>query len=363
MRHAIATAEFTTLTLSGGKRGRGHIARSAKLRALLQEAWPFGRHLICTYEPLPAWLVRTLGRDLVRLPVSRWFPESFQLILDRYQPDALLVDNRPEGPRDLLAPLMQSRKWLDNGPALVLVMRDVLDAPNVIREAWRSNGGYDRLRHYRSIISLGDARVFDPIHEYDLQTIRDKVAIIGYLPPSNSEASTTDQDCGLERSILINSSGGADAPWFCDIIAFMEASQLSADSVALCGPFSPSSTLARLDLLEQTGKTRILHDPPNIWNLQRSAKITICGGGYNAVSEALHIESRVIAIPRPGPTLEQIIRIQRLERAGACYYVRDARGPIEHQVSAGLAWAAAAPPSPVLFADSSILKRTILRAL
>src|SRR5207244_7039160 len=82
-----------------------------------------------------------------------------------FGPDVLLVDHMPHGAMGELAPTLDA---LQGSPTrVVLGVRDIIDAPEVVQRRWRAEGALDAVtRYYDQVLVYGSRDVFDLAHEY-----------------------------------------------------------------------------------------------------------------------------------------------------------------------------------------------------
>ena len=67
---------------------------------------------------------------------------------------------------------------------IILDLRDILDDPTVIREAWEQDGVPTILEeYYDKVFVLGDPSLFDAADAYDLP--RSKTSMVGYAAPAS----------------------------------------------------------------------------------------------------------------------------------------------------------------------------------
>jgi len=81
--------------------------------------------------PLPFADVHAMRRELIRSAVLT------------YQPHILLVDHMPHGAMGELIPTLEALRASGAPTRIVLGLRDILDAPEVVRQRWLVEGAYD----------------------------------------------------------------------------------------------------------------------------------------------------------------------------------------------------------------------------
>jgi predicted glycosyltransferase len=100
-----------------------------------------------------------------------------------------------------------------NPPRVIMGLRDVLDAPEVVREAWSREGVYDLLAtYYDGVFIYGSRAVYHAAAHYGLD-LPDKVHYCGYIcakhPGRSPEQVRTALNMKARRFVLV--SAGADA--------------------------------------------------------------------------------------------------------------------------------------------------------
>jgi predicted glycosyltransferase len=98
-----------------------------------------------------------------------------------YHPDLFLVDYRPGGVAGELLPTLRALKR-QGETALVLLLRDIVDDPEIVRMKWRTDLAMEALEYYDEIWVYGCQNLYDPIREYQLPAeVARKIRFCGYL--------------------------------------------------------------------------------------------------------------------------------------------------------------------------------------
>src|SRR6266542_6281122 len=106
--------------------------------------------------PLPFADVSAMRRELIRSAVLS------------FQPHVLLVDHMPHGAMGELLPTLEALKTSGASTKIVLGLRDILDAPEVVSRRWRAEGAYEAIeRYYDMVLVYGRREVFDMGEQYD----------------------------------------------------------------------------------------------------------------------------------------------------------------------------------------------------
>ena len=246
--------------------------------------------------------------------------------VEGFEPDVLIVDNVPRGAK---GELDETLKFLRShgDTRCVLGLRDILDAPDVVRNEWQQRSNEDWIRrYYDSIWVYGDPAIYDPVHEYGFSgDIASKVRYTGYLdrcPDPNASIHPhpgifrDDVDLPPGEMLLCMAGGGQDggtlARMVCDASLPPDISV-----VVLTGPFMPSAIRQELHSCAAANpQLQILEFHPEPTKLLAHADHVISMGGYNTVSEILSLEKRALIVPRVSPRREQLIRAKRFESLG-----------------------------------------------
>lgn len=302
-----------TVYLFGGKRGLGHWARAEKLSALLAEADPHGQHWLCTYEPLPAHLGLST-RKVVYLSEDR-DSASLELrdLLVRLDAELLIIDNRPEGPRDLTDTV--NMWWLRRRlPSLrvVLATRDILDSRTVVSQAWRRNDIHRHLQeHFQAVWCFGDQAIYDISWEYGLAAVDVSCHHLGYLPPVTPAALPSDP----RHKVVITAGGGGDGSWLPQAVAGAAACSDPESVLVTLGPQYPQESRATLISAGRMAGVHIVTSIQGLADHYARANLVISMAGYNTVSECLWSGTPLLVTPRVAPA-EQLTRARRLSSRG-----------------------------------------------
>ena len=242
--------------------GLGHVSRSRKIMSAIAERAPETALLLITGSPALHG-IRTLPRnaDIVKIPTivktgdadsqPPHLPLSVKevtVIRERmireavvsFTPDVLLVDNFPLGSRKELLPTLEAIQPL--GTRAVVGLRDILDAPEIVRENWTKQGIYEVLEnYYDQILVYGLPEIMDHARAYDLPPqVASKVHYCGYVTSSDPPRLTPEEvrlNLNVEgRFVLATVGGGGDGKP-------PEAATYRLPSPPLCDPHTPENSL------------------------------------------------------------------------------------------------------------------------
>lgn len=266
--------------------------------------------------PLEFDAVSQMRRDLIRGAVLS------------YRPHILLVDHMPHGAMGELIPTLEALRATGADTRIVLGLRDILDAPEVVRRRWEVEGAYDAIdRYYDAVLVYGKREVFDLAAAYDLPaSVRERMHYTGFVcTPQTARytararakyISSSDSETKL---VVAMAGGGADA--FPMMRALLEAlPAISARQkvflAMITGPFMPTEQRRTLETLARGLPARVSMSVNDTLSYIEAADLTIAMAGYNTTMEILRSGKRAILIPRRGPSAEQRMRARLFAEHG-----------------------------------------------
>jgi predicted glycosyltransferase len=208
---------------------------------------------------------------------------------------------------------------------ILLVLRDILDAPANTISAWTRRGCYNTVQwYYDEVLVLGTREIFDVCTEYHFpKALCEKVRFCGYVAreaPSRSRDETR-QQLGVARNdelILVTTGGGEDG--FHILSASMEAMRLISrrrrvQGVVVSGPeLAPDRAKHIRAAARSCTGVRVVDFVDDMMSYMNAADAVISMAGYNTVCELLTLNKRSILVPRVRPVEEQKIRAERMSR-------------------------------------------------
>jgi predicted glycosyltransferase len=217
--------------------GLGNIRRMLAIAESIQAEFRDASILLVSGSPMIHAFRLTAGMDYVKLPcLSRDDSESYrpkslgiskhrilklraELIRNtvlNFEPDLILVDKKPLGVANELAPTLTALRSLAKRPKLVLILRDILDKPEKTIPIWTNNRYHDVIREiYDRILVLGSTDVFNVVDEYAFPpSSADKTFFCGYTNRSGSQRPRPEvrEELGVNggRLVLATTGGGED---------------------------------------------------------------------------------------------------------------------------------------------------------
>jgi predicted glycosyltransferase len=192
---------------------------------------------------------------------------------------------------------------------LVLGLRDVLDAPETIRDVWDNLDAYNYLERYDSVLIYGCQDVYDAEAAYELKPHAHEVIYCNYVARRRNGQEAKAKDG--QPFVLVMGGGGADA--FPLAKAFLDAvpailARTKLRALIITGPNMPQTDQAAL--FEQASKLGVdvetsVEDPTT---LLKRASAVVTMGGYNSLVEVLQWRKKALVVPRRAPSAEQRLR-------------------------------------------------------
>ncbi len=271
-----------------------------------------------------------------------------------FAPDFFLVDKEPLGLRGELLGTLEKLKA--SGTRLILGIRDILDAPDVLRAEWERKRVYDSLRDlYDDIWIFGLKEIYEPLQGLPLDAcVYPKMTYTGYLHRTVPQWGPPDQrpSEGPATPLLVTTGGGGDGAQLVSSVlgAYAAHGPDLPEATIVLGPFMPMEE--REMFLHQANalkKLRLLTFDPRLESRLAEAQGVVAMGGYNTFCEILSFDRRAVILPRVEPRQEQLIRAQHASRLGLCRYLAPPPGTSpaspDHVAEAILNLSTQAPPS------------------
>ncbi|WAC65592.1 glycosyltransferase [Agrococcus sp. SL85] len=241
-----------------------------------------------------------------------------------FAPDLVIVDRHPFGVERELAPALHALRVERPGCRVVLGLRDVLDAPEVVQREWHAVGGVGALRSVLSAIWVyGDPRIHDLVGSGELpEELRHLVAHTGYLATGRHAGHAIEMQAPY---VLTTVGGGVDGVELAAAAAAAPMPQGVAHLV-VTGPQMPAEDRRRVREAARPG-VRVLRRVPDALPLMRRAEAVVSMGGYNTVCELMTTSTPALVVPRAHRRAEQRLRAEALAAAGAVDALREPPTP------------------------------------
>jgi ATP-binding cassette subfamily B protein len=348
--------------------GVGHLQRQLDLAKAYHHRHPTSAILLATGSRGASMFEFPDGVDYLKLPALQmvdryrnWEPRDLPLPIETvsemraetlretvriFAPDVLVADFMPAGPYGELLPALDELHRQGGSP--IAGFRDIVDEPGFVRELWQETGVYDVLRsRYAGVCVYGDPDVLD-FGEYGLDVgSGPPLHYCGYL--GRRELAETAAG-GSRPFVVATSGGGADGSTVLD--QFLHAAELLRPELggrwlAVSGPLMADAEHERLVRLGDRFSVEVRRVVPNLRLELAGADCVVGMAGYNTVCDVLSYRRPAVLVPRPGPSQEQSMRADRLEKWRAVEVVRsqELSGPsIACAIRAALS--RAEPPAP-----------------
>ncbi len=247
----------------------------------------------------------------MRRSIIRYTAESFK-------PDIFIVDKEPMGLKGEIEDTLQHLK--SNSTKLVLGLRDVMDAPHLLRQEWAQRDIMTKIeRYFDQIWVYGPESFYDPLVGLEVsEKVRERMDYVGFLRrrvPENRQPGHIPKS----QYILVTTGGGGDGGELVEKIlnAYELESDLSKKALIVLGPYMPAKEryeyknrgekLSNVDVIEFDNRMEELID---------GASAVVAMGGYNTFCEILSFNKPALIIPRIRPRQEQLIRANRAAELG-----------------------------------------------
>ena len=336
--------------------GLGHLRRNIQICKEFLKQTPEGKSqvLLIADSPVAPFFQLPEGVDHIKLPSIRkvsageWqprlrisTPEVRQLrstllhdAFVSYRPDLVLVDHMPGGAQGELMPALEGLKKARPDCAIVLGLRDILDAQEVITRVWDVEGAYHALRrYYDRVLIYGVREIFNTARVYWLPVPRGGIHYCGYvvnqdpvkpggtirqaLQASGAGAALRGGPSG--KVVFVSAGGGADGH---------SLMQTYLGAIRLLGDRADFTTLMALGVNSPADKSRELVQEARGLPVQvvpyvtdslsqiAAADLVVCMAGYNTLSEVLSLRKKALIVPRSGPSAEQRMRTRLFAERG-----------------------------------------------
>ena len=329
--------------------GLGHMRRTSEIATEVVRHRPDAAILTINDSPLGNIFGSGRNHDYLKLPSIEkvgpgdWRGVSLPLGFDdirtmresilsssvrHFSPDILIVDHMPHGAMGELVPALETLRATKPWATIVLGLRDILDAPEVISQRWNAEGAFDAIeRFYDLILVYGSPGVFDIAKEYRFPpSVASKLRYCGYLCTAASPRSAGRVRTTYRRNmhpdgklIVAMAGGGADAfPMMDALVAAVPAIQARHDVslVLVTGPFMPPAERRTLAARATGLPVRIRSSVTDPLSYVDAADLVVARAGYNSTIEILRSGKPALLVPRPGPSAEQRTRARLFANRG-----------------------------------------------
>jgi predicted glycosyltransferase len=326
--------------------GLGHMRRNANIAAQLVKETTDASALMVVGCSTGHLFDLPKGVDFLRLPsivkvgTNDWAPRSLNVSSARlrdmranliaesakcFQPEVVLVDHLPAGVWRELVPTLKMLKRQSRPPKIVLGLRDIIDAPELVRETWSREGIYDIIaEYYDQILVYGTQSLYDTASRYGLiARFPERISYCGYVCTEQDGQSREETRAALRIDdtplVLVTAGGGADAfeMMDCSLGALRIAgAEMDLQAALVAGPLMEGAQLEKLKRQAIGFPIRVLSSVPNFMSYMNAADLVVTMGGYNTLVESIRLGKPTIVVPRPGPSAEQQTRARLFDHLG-----------------------------------------------
>ncbi len=243
-----------------------------------------------------------------------------------FAPDVVLIDKKPLGVDGELEAALDLLAGQERRPSIYLVLRDILDDPEVTRRIWDKHDYHGAIaKHYDGVLVAGCPSVFDVSEEYafpaDTRAITEHV---GYLHRHAGRQTREEVRANFNLDglplVLVHAGGGGDgAPLIEAFIEGLRAREGRAPfySWIISGPEMRASDRERLSACAAAlPHVRFDDFTDDMSSCMAGADAVVSMGGYNTVCEVLSLKKPALIVPRSRPVKEQAMRAIRMAKQG-----------------------------------------------
>lgn len=319
--------------------GMGHLRRNLTIaRRLL--AGDGTRVVLASGSPVLDRVVRPPGLVCVQLPpVVKTGPDEYRSlennvslsligrarsavlsdIVNRWQPDALLVDHAPHGMKGELLPVFDTLRSRSPQTKVVLGLRDILDEPTRVRATWKAEGIYDTLNTvYDRVIVYGDRDVFDLARSYRIpEPLASRIEYCGYVTGDRPERAIRPDGLSADGGYVLGTVGGGGDGVDVLIATAHAAANAGLEAVLCTGPLMTDSDRRLLDdLTAGLPGVVVVEHFSDLAAVASGARCVVTRGGYNSLCELINLAAPTVVVPRVWPRQEQLLRARAFADRG-----------------------------------------------
>ena len=329
--------------------GLGNIRRMLAICEHLLDEMPQLSILLLSGSPMLQGFRLPKGVDYIKLPclnrgnsgevavkylgmgIDETIKLRSELILSaavNFQPDLFLVDKKPLGIKNELTNTVDYLHHNLPNTKLVLLLRDILNAPEKTIAEWQKYNNYKLIeKFYQLLLIVGSQSVFDFSKEYQLPVkVAEKIRFCGYI--RRSQGYQTNQAIRQklqlktgDKFVLVTPGGGEDGyklvSTYLQGQEFLQNNQQHIKSLVFCGPEMPLEHKNELyEMAANYPQVQIREFSNDLMSYICAADVVVSMGGYNTICEILSAAKPAIIVPRIKPSQEQLVRSQRMHDLG-----------------------------------------------
>src|SRR2546430_7090462 len=242
-----------------------------------------------------------------------------------FAPDLILVDKKPFGVSNELAPGLRLLHGRGALPKVVLLLRDILDDQETTTATSEGNHHHAAVQSfYDRILVVGSPEIFNLATEYKFPASSgSKVQFCGYLRRDRG-SQTREQirgELGVHDEPLVLVTGGGGEDGYQLLTNYVHGlshlpRETKIETLLICGPEMSEQNRRRMRLAAAHPGLVIQEFNNDMMGCMDAADLVVSMAGYNTVCEILSLRKRAIVVPRVRPVQEQWMRAERLARLG-----------------------------------------------
>lgn len=237
---------------------------------------------------------------------------------ETFRPDIFIVDKEPLGLRGEVEDTLSYLKT--RGTTLVLGLREVMDAPNLLEAEWKRADVMRKIgMFYDSIWVYGPPDFYDPLTGLEVPpSVRNKMDFVGFLQRKVPDQPTLDHRPEGDYLLVTTGGGGDGADLVHNVIhAYQSDPSLTHRALIVLGPYMPAKKRRKLmRKIEPIGQIRMIEFDNRMEDLIAGSSAVVAMGGYNTYCEILSFDKPALIVPRVAPRQEQLIRAKRASELG-----------------------------------------------
>lgn len=216
---------------------------------------------------------------------------------ESFQPDIFIVDKEPMGLRGEVEETLAYLKG--QGTKLVIGLRDVMDAPQLLEAEWKRNDVMTKIGKFYDHVWIYGPSFHDPLTGLDVpQTVRDKMDFVGFLQRSKTQAETVAHRPEGDYLLITTGGGGDGSELIDDVInAYRHDSELTHKALVVLGPYMPADQRQRfMSSVADIPYIEIIEFDNRMEDLVAGAQAVVSMGGYNTVCEILSFDKPALVV-------------------------------------------------------------------
>lgn len=337
---------LSLMTYSHDGYGLGHLRRNSNIAVKFVQEAPGSSVLMLTGcppgnpFPLPKGIDFIKVPSLIKVDTGVYSPHGLRISRQKakairasviqsaaiqFKPNLFLVDHVPAGTYGELLPTLWMLKELDEPPAIVLGLRDIIDTPDVVCELWQKEMTYQTIReYYDEVLIYGCKEVFDSALHYGVTAeFPGRVRYSGYIcsqePIKSREQVRADLRLRRENLIVVTTGGGHDG--YPLMRSCLEAFHFLGKSsrfevVLITGPLMDVDHREQLRAQARGLDARVFDRVEDVPSFINAADLVITMAGYNSLCEVVWLKRKALVVPRLGPRAEQRMRAALFRERG-----------------------------------------------